>query len=88
MDPSEDRSVVRISSVALKGRGFEDDILVACHFFQLELIELFLELFLSSQFTPIANFLFRKVNDDSWKNPLKEIFKGWSESGGGDDPRY
>ncbi|NLI41753.1 MAG: hypothetical protein GX421_11365 [Caldisericales bacterium] len=79
---------MRISSVALKGRGFEDDILITFDLFQLELIELFLELFLSRQFTPIANFLFRKVNDNSWKNPLKEIFKGWSECGGGDDPRY
>jgi hypothetical protein len=35
------------------------------------LIELFLELLLSSQFTPILNFLFRKVNDDSRKDSSK-----------------
>jgi hypothetical protein len=46
---------VRISLVKLKGRGFEDDILVAFYFFQLQLIELFLELLLSSQFTPIPD---------------------------------
>jgi len=71
MDPSEDRSVVRISSVTLKGRGFKDDILVTFHLFKLHLIELVLELLLSSQFTPILNFLFRKVNDDSRKETSK-----------------
>jgi hypothetical protein len=44
---------------------------VAFDLFKLELIELFLELLLSSQFTPIPNFLFRKVNDDSRKDSSK-----------------
>jgi hypothetical protein len=39
---------VRISLVKLKGRGFEDDILVTFYLFQFELIELILKLFLSS----------------------------------------